>query len=155
MSERLGRAHFYATFIGAYATFLPMHATGLAGQPRQYAQLTGLGPLTPAGHLLGSLVPLNRFITYAAIFLAAAQLLFLYNLVRSLWGGRLAAANPWRATTLEWHPGLAEWPATFANGDASNQKIEVYRSPCEYFGPDGESFRPQWRLEETASEKPE
>ncbi len=52
MSEGLGKAHFYATFIGAYATFLPMHATGLAGQPRQYAQLTGLGPLTPAGHLL-------------------------------------------------------------------------------------------------------
>ena len=155
MSERLGKAHFYATFIGAYATFLPMHATGLAGQPRQYAQLTGLGPLTPAGHLLGNLIPLNRFITYAAIFLAAAQLLFLWNLVQSLWSGRVAAANPWRATTLEWHAGLAEWSATFDNGVASNQKIAVCRSPCEYFGPDGESFWPQWRLDEAASEKAE
>ena len=155
MSEGLGKAHFYATFIGAYATFLPMHAAGLAGQPRQYAQLTGLGPLTPSGHLLGSLIPLNRFITYAAIFLAAAQLLFLWNLARSLWGGRLAAENPWGATTLEWHPGLAEWAATFGDGAASNQKPAVYRSPCEYFGPDGESFRPQWRLDEAESEKAE
>jgi cytochrome c oxidase subunit 1 len=155
MSEGLGKAHFYATFIGAYATFLPMHATGLAGQPRQYSQLTGLGPLTPSGHLLWGLIPLNRFITYAAIFLAAAQLLFLWNLIRSLRSGRMAAANPWRATTLEWCPGLAEWPATFDDGVASNQKLAVYRSPCEYFGRDGESFRPQWRLDEAESDKPE
>jgi cytochrome c oxidase subunit I len=155
MSERLGKLHFYATFIGAYATFLPMHATGLAGQPRQYAQLTGLGPLTPSGHLLGSLIPLNRFITYAAIFLAAAQLLFLWNLIWSLRGGRMAAANPWRATTLEWHAGLAEWSATFADGGASKENIAVHRSPCEYLGPDGETFRPQWQLDEAASEKAE
>jgi cytochrome c oxidase subunit I len=155
MSEGLGKAHFCATFIGAYATFLPMHATGLAGQPRQYAQLTGLGPLTPSGHLLAGLIPLNRFITYAAIFLAAAQLLFLWNLILSLRGGRMAAANPWRATTLEWHTGLTEWPATFDDGVASNQKLAVYRSPCEYFGPDGESFRAQWQLDEAESEKPE
>jgi cytochrome c oxidase subunit 1 len=155
MSERLGKAHFYATFIGAYATFLPMHATGLAGQPRHYAQLTGLGPLTPAGHLLSDLIPLNRFITYAAIFLASAQLLFLYNLARSLWGGRAAPSNPWRATTLEWHMRLSEWSATFADGAASNQEIAVYRSPCEYFGLHGESFAAQWQLEEPSGQERE
>jgi cytochrome c oxidase subunit 1 len=155
MSERLGKAHFYTTFIGAYATFLPMHATGLAGQPRQYAQLTGLGPLTPAGHLLSSLIPLNRFITYAAIFLATAQLLFLWNLIRSLWDGRRSGPNPWGATTLEWHAGLAEWSATFADVGASKEKVVVYRSPCEYFGPDGEGFAAQWQLDEAANGKRE
>jgi cytochrome c oxidase subunit I len=155
MSEGLGKAHFYATFLGAYATFLPMHATGLAGQPRQYSQLTGIGPLTPAGHLLSSLIPLNRFITYAAIFLAAAQLLFLWNLVRSLWGGRRSGPNPWGATTLEWHDALAEWTATFADVAASKEKVVVYRPPCEYFGPDGESFVAQWQLGEAANGKPE
>jgi cytochrome c oxidase subunit 1 len=155
MSEGLGKAHFYTTLIGAYATFLPMHATGLAGQPRQYAQLTGLGPLTPAGHLLSSLIPLNRFITYSAIFLATAQLLFLWNLVRSLWGGRRAGANPWGATTLEWYAGLAEWSATFADVGASKEKVVVYRSPCEYFGPDVEGFAAQWQLDEAANGKRE
>jgi cytochrome c oxidase subunit 1 len=155
MSEGLGKAHFWATLVGAYATFLPMHVTGLAGQPRQYAQLTGLGPLTPAGRLLSGMIPLNRFITYAAIFLVAAQLLFLWNLVRSLRGGRMAGENPWGATTLEWHARLAEWPATFAEDSASNGKTVVYRSPCAYFGPDGETFMPQWQSDEAASEKPE
>ena len=41
MSERLGRWHFWLSLVGAYAVFLPMHFTGLAGEPRQYAQLTG------------------------------------------------------------------------------------------------------------------
>jgi cytochrome c oxidase subunit I len=32
MDERLGKLHFYLTFTGAYATFLPMH---FAGNPRR------------------------------------------------------------------------------------------------------------------------
>ena len=47
LSERLGKVHFWGTLLGAYATFLPMHLTGLAGEPRHYAQLNGLaGPGT-------------------------------------------------------------------------------------------------------------
>ncbi|HXF47096.1 MAG TPA: cytochrome c oxidase subunit I, partial [Burkholderiaceae bacterium] len=30
------------------------------------------------------------------------QLLFIYNLVVSIWRGKPAGPNPWRATTLEW-----------------------------------------------------
>src|ERR1700729_1931398 len=48
MSESLGRGHFWLTLIGAYAVFLPMHLTGLMGEPRHYSQLTGIpGPGLP------------------------------------------------------------------------------------------------------------
>jgi cytochrome c oxidase subunit 1 len=98
MSERLGRWHFWLTFVGAYATFFPMHFAGLAGEPRHYAQLTG------TTSSLAALLPLQRIITVAAIFLASAQLLFLVNLVRSARRGAAAPENPWQATTLEWAP---------------------------------------------------
>ncbi len=142
MSETLGRLHFWGTFIGAYATFLPMHITGLAGEPRHYAQLTGL-PGTAAARLLttGS-VPLQAHITHAAIFLASVQAIFLVNLVRSVRSGVEAPQNPWDATTLEWHPALA--PGVEDNGEP----INVFRPPCEYGTMPSGSFYPQWQIEE-------
>lgn len=98
MSERFGRWHFWLSLIGAYAVFFPMHFAGLAGEPRHYAQLTGT-----AGYL-AALLPLQRWISVAAFVLAAAQVLFLWNLCRSFFMGDPAAANPWNATTLEWSP---------------------------------------------------
>ena len=145
MSEPLGRLHFWFTLIGGYATFLPMHLTGLAGQPRHYAQLTGVpgpgGSLSPAGHLLAATLPLNRYVTYAAIFLATVQILFFINLIRSLRRGNIAVTNPWQATTLEWHPALHP----NAGSDASDEAITVHRSPCQYHStPAGDTFVPQW-----------
>jgi len=96
MNERLGKWHFWLSLVGAYATFLPMHFAGLAGQPRHYAQLTG------STSNLSSLLPLQTGITHSALFLAIAQLLFLVNLIWSARRGRLAETNPWRATTMEW-----------------------------------------------------
>ena len=96
MSERLGRWHFWLSLIGAYAVFFPMHFAGLAGEPRHYAQLTG------TASYLENLLPLQRWITVAAFILAAAQLLFFWNLLKSLTRGTLAASNPWNASTLEW-----------------------------------------------------
>jgi cytochrome c oxidase subunit 1 len=139
MSERLGHLHFWTTLAGAYATFVPMHLAGLAGEPRHYAQLAGI-PNT-AGVMLARLVPLNRFITYSAIFLATAQLIFLWNLVRSLRRGEPAPANPWQATTLEWHPAFDP----FHPHAASDGEIAVHRSPCQYESTlTGETFLPQW-----------
>ncbi len=96
MSERLGRWHFWLSLIGAYAVFFPMHFAGLAGEPRHYAQLTGTAAY------LATLLPLQRFITIAAFLLAATQLIFLWNLLRSLRRGAPSPANPWNAETLEW-----------------------------------------------------
>jgi cytochrome c oxidase subunit 1 len=137
LSEPLGRVHFWGTFLGAYATFLPMHITGLAGEPRHYAQLTGL-PGTAAARLLATgSVPLQGHITWSAIFLASVQIVFLFNLVRSFRAGQPAPQNPWQATTLEWHPDLAPFPAHLA----SNQPFPVYRAPCAY---GDTSFQTQW-----------
>jgi cytochrome c oxidase subunit 1 len=139
MSERLGRLHFWTTLAGAYATFLPMHLTGLMGEPRHYAQLAGVA--NAAGNLLSATLPLNRFITWSAIFLASAQLLFFANLARSIFHGNPASENPWLATTLEWHPTLHP-DALLA---ASDEKIVVYRQPCEYESTSGgQLFLSQW-----------
>ena len=149
MSESLGRWHFWTTLIGAYATFLPMHLTGLAGEPRHYSQLTGIP--NAAGQLIANLHTLNSFITHAAIFLAAAQILFLINLVHSLSNGAIAPPNPWRATTLEWHPSLAP----NLEPTASNEKIAVYRPPCEYSGAAPDSFITQWEADSPIHLNPE
>ena len=144
LSENLGRWHFWLTLLGAYAVFLPMHFTGLMGEPRHYSQLTGIpgpaGHLSPAGQLLSQTIPLNLYITYAAIFLASAQLLFLINLVWTLRRGNPAPENVWQATTLEWHPTMNP----FTTPPASDElQITVHRPPCQYTGYPGE-FLPQW-----------
>jgi cytochrome c oxidase subunit I len=95
MNETLDRIHFVITLVGTYCIFMPMHYLGMAGQPRRYSQFTELAYLQ---HLL----PLNRFITYAAITTVLAQFIFLFNLIYSMFWGEKASDNPWEATTLEW-----------------------------------------------------
>src|SRR4029077_17556572 len=51
---------------------------------------------------LQSLLPLQRFITISAILLATAQLVFLFNLFRSMCAGKFFGPNPWESTSLEW-----------------------------------------------------
>jgi cytochrome c oxidase subunit 1 len=94
MNETLGKIHFALTFVGVYAIFMPMHYLGLHGDVRRYSAFTD-------EYMKGS-IPLHRFITVAALFTGAVQLIFLYNLVRSRFRGAPAPDNPWRATTLEW-----------------------------------------------------
>src|ERR1700761_7172770 len=125
-----------------------MHLAGLAGEPRQYAQLTGIagvnGALSPAGRLLAHTVAPNLHTTISAYFLVAAQFIFLYNLVHSLFRGTPAGENPWAATTLEWHPSLNHDP--FLMFSASDNQIIVVRGPCEYQSSGaGETFLPQWK----------
>ncbi|NYF80656.1 cytochrome c oxidase subunit I [Granulicella arctica] len=137
MSESLGRLHFWGTFLGAYTTFLPMHITGLAAEPRHYAQLTGIPGTAAASLLAHGSIPLQSHITYSAIFLASVQILFFINLIHSSHHGLPATGNPWQATTLEWHPELAPFSDQFA----SNERIAVVRAPCAY---SDTSFQTQW-----------
>ncbi|MFZ0804505.1 MAG: cbb3-type cytochrome c oxidase subunit I [Terriglobales bacterium] len=95
MNETWGRVHFVITLIGTYSIFMPMHYLGMAGQPRRYSQFTEVA-------YLQHLMPLNRFITYAAIVTIGAQFIFVINLFWSMFKGPKASDNPWEATTLEW-----------------------------------------------------
>jgi len=95
MNETLGKLHFWFTFIGTYAIFMPMHYLGMAGHPRRYSQLTEVG-------YLHNLLPLQRFISIAAFITIGAQVIFVLNLFWSIFRGPKAADNPWEATTLEW-----------------------------------------------------
>ncbi len=123
MNETLGKVHFWFTFAGAYLIFFPMHFVGLAGGIRRYAEFTSLP-------FLSNLEPLQRFITWAALVTATAQILFLWNLFWSLWRGESAEENPWRATTLEWT--TASPPP---RGNFAGEQPVVYRGPYEFSVP--------------------
>jgi cytochrome c oxidase subunit 1 len=95
LNERLGKLHFWVTFVGVYLIFAPMHIMGIVGMPRRYAQFTEYEFLKP----LHSLVLL---VTIGVIITATIQLVFLFNFFWSIFKGRPAGDNPWEATTLEW-----------------------------------------------------
>ncbi len=136
MGERLGRWHFWLTLVGAYLTFLPMHIAGLEGAPRHYAMFNGIA--SAATMLLARTFTVQRHITYAAFLLASAQLLFLWNLVRSLRTGRVAPADPWEATTLEWRAPAEDF-------EVDSPQVQVFRRPCEYAEVQGRRIPvPQW-----------
>ena len=96
MSRTLGAIHFWGSLVTMNLVFMPMFIQGLAGMNRrlydggvQYAFLKGLQPWSV---LQG----------WAAWALGLFQLVFIVNLVWSIWRGRRVDDNPWRATTLEW-----------------------------------------------------
>jgi len=95
MNETWGKVHFFITLAGAYAIFMPMHYLGMAGQTRRYSQFTEVAYQT-------KLIPLQTFITVAAIITISAQFIFVINLFWSMFKGPKASDNPWEATTLEW-----------------------------------------------------
>jgi cytochrome c oxidase subunit 1 len=94
MNETLGKVHFWLTFIGVYCIFMPMHYIGLAANIRRYSAFVD--------DYLIPMIPVHKFITVAALLTGAAQLIFLYNLLWSMFRGARAPANPWGATQLEW-----------------------------------------------------
>ncbi len=88
--ERLGKLHFWLTFVGFNLTFFPMHWLGIQGMPRRVADY------------VPRFADLNLFISIASFGLGASTLVFLYNMVKSWRFGPVAEANPWHSLTLEW-----------------------------------------------------
>ncbi|GIW42778.1 MAG: cytochrome-c oxidase [Candidatus Binatia bacterium] len=95
LGERLGQWHCGLTFVAFQFVFLPLFVAGVAGHMRRVYDPSYYAFLEP-------LLPLHRVATGATLVLLAAQILFLVNVVWSLWRGRVAASNPWGGTTLEW-----------------------------------------------------
>jgi cytochrome c oxidase subunit 1 len=94
MDERLGKLHFWLTFIGFHATFLVQHWLGAEGMPRRYADYLPTDGFTT----------LNTVSTIGSFVLGASTLPFFYNVVRSWKYGRLALRDdPWgHGNSLEW-----------------------------------------------------
>ena len=134
LNESLGKFHFWVTFLGAYAIFFPMHYLGLLGMPRRYHEI-GQTTFVPE-----SAQALNAFISIAALIVGFAQIVFLFNLVWSLFSGKPAGSNPWRSTTLEWQ--TPETPP--GHGNWGRELPVVYRWAYDYSVPGAEQdFVPQ------------
>jgi len=88
--ERLGKWHFWTTFVFFNLTFGPMHIIGLQGMPRRVEDYAS------------QFSDLNLAISIMSFGLGLSTLIFLYNIVTSWRGGPIASSNPWRGMTLEW-----------------------------------------------------
>ena len=134
LDDTLGKVHFWMTFLGTYAIYYPMHYLGFEGMPRRYyAYGTDTAFMSQSAHVL------NEAISIAAILVAIAQVVFLYNAVRSLTKGKEAGPNPWNATTLEWQ--TPHTPPKHGNFD---ELPSVYRWAYDYGVPGAEQdFIPQ------------
>jgi cytochrome c oxidase subunit 1 len=133
-NKTLGTIHFWMTFLGTYAIYLPMHYIGILGMPRRYYSYgdTAFIPESATG--------INEAITIAAIFVAIAQVIFFINVFYSLRKGEPSGPNPWRATTLEWQ--TPDTPAK--HGNWGKDLPEVHRWAYDYSVPgDEQDFIPQ------------
>jgi len=130
----LGKLHFWVTFLGTYAIYLPMHYLGFLGVPRRYFALGD------TNFIPDSTQTLNAGITVAALIVGLGQLIFIFNLIWSLRRGKVAVANPWQATSLEWQ--TPQSPPV--HGNWGDKVPVVYRWAYDYSVPGHKTdFTPQ------------
>ncbi|MBI4431113.1 MAG: cbb3-type cytochrome c oxidase subunit I [Candidatus Omnitrophica bacterium] len=140
MNEFWGKVHFVLTFIFFNGTFFVFHILGVGGMMRRIADAT---QYTYLQHLQ----PLNVFASISSFGLGLVQVIFVLNFFSSLFFGKRAEANHWKANTLEW----ADTPSPPPHGNFDVIPT-VYRGPYEYSSPlVKEDWLPQSRkLAETA-----
>ena len=103
LSERLGKWHFWLTFVGFHLTFLPQHWLGVQGMARRmwtYSADSGWGTL-------------NLVSSIGAGVMTVGTLFFVWNLLASLRSGAVAGDDPWDAWTLEWSTSSPPIPENF------------------------------------------
>ncbi len=131
LNEPLGKVHFALTFLFSNGVFFPMHIIGVGGHPRRYFDPMMYEFVRPFQSL-------NTFMSVCAILLGLAQLVFVVNLIYSLFWGPASGRNPWKSNTLEW---TAASPAPHGNFETTPV---VYRGPYEYNFPGAaEDYLPQ------------
>ena len=134
LNEAMGQFHFWVTFLGAYAIFLPLHYLGFLGVPRRYFEMGDTNFIPDSAQTL------NAFVTVVALTVGVAQIVFFVNVVWSIYKGKRAGSNPWKATTLEWQ--TPETPPGHGNFGATLPV--VYRWAYAYGVPGAkEDFIPQ------------
>jgi cytochrome c oxidase subunit 1 len=94
MNEKLGKLHFYTTFLGFHTTFLVHHWLGAEGMPRRYADYLPTDGFTT----------LHMVSTVGAYLLGISVLPFIWNVLKSYRFGQPAGADdPWGfGNSLEW-----------------------------------------------------
>jgi cytochrome c oxidase subunit 1 len=134
LNNKLGKFHFWGTFLGTYAIYLPMHYLGFLGVPRRYFAM-GSTDFIPE-----SAQTLNAGITVSAIIVGLVQLIFIVNVIWSTFKGKKSGRNPWQATSLEWQ--TAQFPPS--HGNWGKQLPRVYRWAYDYSVPNvKDDFIPQ------------
>ncbi|MBV8513722.1 MAG: cbb3-type cytochrome c oxidase subunit I, partial [Acidobacteria bacterium] len=115
LSERLGKTHFWLTFVGVYLLFIPMHWLGLISH---LAHPAGEAPVSPL------VTVLQVCMTFATVMTIAAQGIFVLNIAITLLRSTEARdTNPWRSASLEWAPTI---PARIAG------EVTVHRGAYEF-----------------------
>jgi cytochrome c oxidase subunit 1 len=94
LNEKLGKFHFWLTFIGFHTTFLVQHWLGNEGMPRRYADYLPSDGFTT----------LNTVSTIGSFILGASMLPFLWNVFTSYrYGEEVTVDDPWGyGNSLEW-----------------------------------------------------
>ncbi|WP_445277785.1 cbb3-type cytochrome c oxidase subunit I, partial [Streptomyces sp. DSM 41033] len=94
LDERLGKLHFWLTFIGFHTTFLVQHWVGDEGMPRRYADYLPTDGFTT----------LNVISTIGAFILGISTLPFVWNVFKSWrYGEPVTVDDPWGyGNSLEW-----------------------------------------------------
>jgi cytochrome c oxidase subunit 1 len=91
-NEGLGKLHFWLFVIGFHLTFDFMHIPGLLGMPRRiYTYEPGRGWEI-----------WNLIVTIGVFFQIFGVIVFVGNLLYSMFKGKVAGNDPWDAWTLEW-----------------------------------------------------
>lgn len=120
MNKNLGYIHFWVTAVASYGVFFPMHFVGMAGVPRRYYENT-------AFPMFDELADVQVLMTVFALIAAAAQLVFVYNFIHSIFYGKRGDHNPWKSNTLEWTT-----PIEHIHGNWPGEIPEVHRWSYDY-----------------------
>lgn len=141
LDETWGKIHFVLSFVAMNCTFYPMHILGIAGMPRRLANPFIYDYLEP-------LRGLNTFVSISAMVMGLAQIIFVANIIISVFYGKKSGPNPWNANTLEW---VATATTPPGHGNFGPELPVVYHGPYEYSAPDSKTdFRPQTEVPGTA-----
>ena len=89
--ERLGKAHFWLSFVGLNVTFFPMHFVGLAGMPRRIPDYAL------------QFADFNQIASMGAFLFGFSQVFFLFIVIKTIRGGKQAPDEVWENPEgLEW-----------------------------------------------------
>ena len=118
LNQTLGKIHFWTMFIFFNATFLPLFAVGMAGQPRRVFEY------------VSNLQTINDWVSISSFCLGGSILIFIINFVWSTGIVReREVGNPWQSRGREWQVPSPPPPGNF-------ERVPVVLSgPYEYGTP--------------------